>query len=101
MSLWKKKKAVKEEVLSYMESFFARPLTPLEYDVIQSWKNKKYEFALIKAACEVAMQTNNKSIRYIDTIIFEENKKIVMGVEEYRKNEQETVELSTVDWLNK
>ena len=42
-----------------------------------------------------------RSSRKIPTPIFEENKKIVMGVEEYRKNEQETVELSTVDWLNK
>ena len=84
-----------------MEKFFTRPLSPLEYDVIQGWKNKKQEFALIKAACEIASQSGNKSIRYIDTIIFEENKKNEIGAEEYQKRQQETIELSTVDWLNK
>ena len=97
----KKDKIKEEDLFVYMQNFFNRPLSPLEYDVIQSWKNKNYDYALIKASAEIAAQTGNKSIRYIDTIIFEENKKIVMGVEEYRKNEQETVELSTVDWLNK
>ena len=62
---------------------------------------KKYDFALIKASCEIAAQTGNKSIRYIDTIIFEENKKLELGVEEYQRNQQETIELSNVDWLNK
>ena len=64
-------------------------------------EKQNYEINLIKAACEVAMQTNNKSIRYIDTIIFEENKKQEIGAEEYQKREQETIELSTIDWLNK
>ena len=97
----KKNVALKDEVLTYMETFFARPLSPLEFDVIQSWKSKNYEFELIKAACEVALKSNNKSIRYIDTIIFEENKKQEIGAEEYQKRQQETIELSTVDWLNK
>ena len=84
-----------------MQSFFNRPLSPLEYDVIQGWKNKKYPFALIKAASELALQSGNKSIRYIDTIIYEENKKQEIGEEEYQKRQQETIELSKVDWLNK
>ena len=88
-------------IFKYMQNFFNRPLSPLEYDVIQGWKSKKYDFALIKASCEIAAQTGNKSIRYIDTIIFEENKKLELGVEEYQRNQQETIELSKVDWLNK
>ncbi len=97
----KKNKIVEEDLFKYMQNFFNRPLSPLEYDVIQGWKNKKYDFALIKAACELASQSGNKSIRYIDTIIFEENKKQEIGDEEYQKRQQETIELSTVDWLNK
>ena len=96
-----KEKIGEEDFFSYMQRFFDRPLTPLEYDVIQSWKNKKYEFNLIKAASELAAQTGNKSRRDIDTIIFEENKKQEMGEEEYQKSQQETIELSAVDWLNK
>lgn len=97
----KKDKIVEEDIFKYMQSFFNRPLSPLEYDVIQTWKNKKYSFVLIKAACEIAMQSNNKSIRYIDTIIFEENKKEEIGELEYQKRQQETIELSKIDWLNK
>lgn len=92
---------VEEDIFKYMQTFFDRPLSPLEYDVIQSWKNKKYDYNLIKASCELAAQCGNKSIRYIDTIIFEENKRLEMGDEEYQKRQQETIELSTVDWLNK
>lgn len=97
----KKGKIVEEDVFKYMQNFFNRPLSPLEYDVIQTWKNKKYDFVLIKAACEIAAQSNNKSIRYIDTIIFEEAKKEEIGAEEYQKRQQETIELSNIDWLNK
>lgn len=90
-----------EDVLDYMQKFFNRPLSPLEYDVIQIWKEKKYDINLIKSACEIALQSGNKSIRYIDTIIFEEQKKLEIGEEEYQKRQQETIELSNVDWLNK
>lgn len=96
-----KEKIVEEDIFKYMQTFFNRPLSPLEYDVIQGWKNRKYDFALIKAACELATQTGNKSIRYIDTIIFEESRKQDLGAEEYEKREQETIELSKIDWLNK
>lgn len=96
----KQDKGAEDDIFKYMQSFFNRPLSPLEYDVIQSWKNKKYDYELIKAACEIAAQTNNKSIRYIDTIIYEENKKSEIGAEEYQKRQQETIELSKVDWLN-
>ena len=84
-----------------MQNFFTRPLSPLEYDVIQTWKSKNYNFTLIKAACEIAALNNNKSIRYIDTIIFEEAKKEEIGAEEYQKRQQETVDLSNIDWLNR
>lgn len=39
------------DIFKYMENFFARPLSPLEYDVIQMWKSKNYDVELIKAAC--------------------------------------------------
>ena len=90
-----------EDIFAYMQNFFTRPLSPLEYDVIQTWKSKNYSFTLIKAACEIAALNNNKSIRYIDTIIFEETKKEEIGAEEYQKRQQETVDLSNIDWLNR
>ena len=97
----RKRKIVKEDLFAYMEKFFTRPLSPLEFDVIQGWRNKKYDFTLVKAACEIAAQCGNKSKRFNDTIIFEENKKNEIGAEEYQKRQQETIELDNVDWLNK
>lgn len=94
-------KEEENNLFDYMEKFFGRLLSPLEYEVIQTWKNKKYSYKLVKAACEIAQSGNNKSIRYIDTILFEETKKIELGPEEYSRREQETIELSQVDWLNK
>ena len=96
-----KKQEDNEDIFAFMQKFFNRPLSQLEFDVIQMWKEKKYDVTLIKAACEIAAQTGNKAIRYIDTIIYEENKQQEMGEEEYQKRQQETIELSNVDWLNK
>ena len=83
------------------ENYTASGVIERGYKIYDEWKNKKYSFVLIKAACEIAMQSNNKSIRYIDTIIFEENKKEEIGELEYQKRQQETIELSKIDWLNK
>lgn len=90
-----------ENIYEYMQTFFGRLLSPLEYDVIQMWITKEYSYQLIKAACDIAQKSGNKSIRYIDTIIYEENRKAEMGDEEYQRRQQETIELSKVDWLNK
>jgi DnaD/phage-associated family protein len=95
----RKNKIVEEDLFEYMQKFFTRPLSPLEYDVIQGWKSKKYDFALIKASCEIAAQTGNKSIRYIDTIIFEENKKFLLELDE--KAKQNKIDVTTCKYVGK
>ncbi len=90
-----------KEIYLLFENFFARPLSPLEYDIINGWIKEKISYEQIKAALEIAKLSTNHSIRYIDTILYEEKRKQEMSEEEYDKSLQETIELSKIDWLNK
>ena len=88
-------------VFILFEQFFGRPLSPLEYDIINGWLEKKYTYDEIKLALELCSKSANHSIRYIDTILFEEHKKKQMSADDYQNHLQETIELSKIDWLNK
>lgn len=90
-----------KNIFNLFEKFFGRPLSPLEYDIINGWIEKKYSYEEIKLALDICAQSPNHSIRYIDTILFEEHKKKQMSEEEYQSRLQETIELSKIDWLNK
>ncbi len=90
-----------QNVFALFEQFFGRPLSPLEYDIINGWLEKKYTYQEIKLAVDICAQSPNHSIRYIDTILFEEHKKKEMGDSAYQEDLQETIELSKIDWLNK
>ena len=100
-----KKEEKKEEteinVFTLFENFFGRPLSPLEYDIINGWLDKKYTYEEIQLAVNLCAQSANHSIRYIDTILFEEHKKKQLSETEYQNQLQETIELSKIDWLNK
>lgn len=97
----KESKESKDDIYALFEGFFGRPLSPLEYDIINGWFEKKYSIQDIKNALEICKQSPNHSIRYIDSILFEEHKKRELGEQEYQSRLQETIELSKIDWLNK
>ncbi len=90
-----------QNVFVLFEKFFGRPLSPLEYDIINGWLDKKYTYEEIQMAVDLCAQSANHSIRYIDTILFEEHKKKQLSEAEYQNQLQETIELSKIDWLNK
>ena len=62
---------------------------------------QKYTYEEIQLAVNLCAQSANHSIRYIDTILFEEHKKKQLSETEYQNQLQETIELSKIDWLNK
>ncbi len=95
------KESNEKNVYNLFEQFFGRPLSPLEYDIINGWLEKKYTYDEISRAVDLCKQSPNHSIRYIDTILFEEHKKKEMGDAAYQDDLQETIELSKIDWLNK
>lgn len=96
-----KETADNKEIYALFENFFARPLSPLEYDIINGWLKKGYTKQQIQAALDISKLNTNHSIRYIDTILFEEDKRKELSDEDYERRLQETIELSQIDWLNK
>lgn len=53
------------------ESEFGRPLSPMEYEIINSWLSSKISNELIIAALKEATFNGVSNLRYIDKILFE------------------------------
>ena len=91
-----KNQKLKNDIFSTFESEFRRPLSGMEIEVIKSWLEKKFDEDLILAALKEAIYNGATSIRYIDTILHEWNKKgfkTQEDVENYLKNRYETKKL--------
>ncbi len=100
------KKENKEENNLYIifEKEFGRTLSPIEYEILNSWKESGVSEELILAALKEAVFNGVNNLRYIDKIIFEWNKKgykKAKDVEENRKKvKDEKLEIFDYDWLN-
>ena len=70
-----KNKKLKENIFSTFEAEFRRPLTGTEFEIIKAWLEKMYNEDLILAALKEAVYNGATNIRYIDTILYEWNKK--------------------------
>ena len=60
---------------SVFETEFGRTLSPMEYEIINSWKDNGYTDELITMALKEATYNGVSSLRYIDKIIYEWGKK--------------------------
>lgn len=91
------------DIYSKFEKEFGRTLSPVEYETISKWIENNIPLNLIEAALKEAILNGVNSIRYIDKILFEWNKK---GYKDYtdiiRKNNKEEYieEIYDYDWLN-
>ena len=102
-----KKKELKEDIFTKFESEFRRPLTGTEFEIIQAWVEKMYSEEIILAALNEAVYNGATNIRYIDTILYEWNKKGFKSkedVDNYFKHKNEfkkAIEPSVFDynWL--
>ena len=88
------------------ERELGRTISPMEYEIINSWKKDNSE-ELILLALKEAVYNNVSSMRYIDRIINNWNKKGIKTKEdveksrkEFKKNKKDNVELFDYDWLN-
>ena len=102
-------KKVKEDIFTKFEKEFRRPLNGTEFEVIKAWLEKMYNEDLILKALEEAVYNGATSIRYIDTILYEWNKKgfkTKEDVENYFKNRYdnnkklEETSVFDYDWLD-
>ena len=89
-------------VYSIIEEEFNRKLTPLECEMVDDWKKNNYSNELIKEATREASLNGVTSLRYIDKILYEWDRRGYKKKEDIKKNTntKEQVEIYNCDWLD-
>lgn len=89
------------------EKEFGRTLSPMEYEIINSWKDSGMSDELIYCALKEAIFNGVTNLRYIDKILFEWKKKgynskddIERDRNSFKKKERPNKEVFEYDWLN-
>ena len=91
------------DVYSKFEKEFGRTLSPVEYETINKWIEGNISIDLIYAALKEAILSGVNSIRYIDKILYEWNKKgykTSSDIVSKKNNEEFIEEIYDYDWLN-
>lgn len=94
------------DIYTLFEEEFGRTLSPTEYETITNWLECNIPVDLIKSALKEAVLNGVNSLRYIDKILFEWNKKgyksssDIVGKKNIKNDEEELEELYDYDWLN-
>ena len=91
-----------DNIYDIISQEFARKLTPMECEMITSWQKNNYSSELIIEAVREATLNGVSSLRYIDKILYEWNKKGYKKKEDIKKakEKKETVEIYKCDWLD-
>ena len=94
-----------KDLYDNFEKEFGRTLSPMEYEIINSWKEQKISNELILSALKEAVFNGVNNLRYIDKILYEWNKKSIKKptdiIEKQKAREEEkTPETYEYDWLN-
>lgn len=91
-------------IYNIIEEEFNRKLSPMECEMIDDWGKNGYSTELIKEATREAVLNGVSSLRYIDKILFEWNKKGYKTKEDIKKRNVNTkkdkVEIYTGNWLD-
>lgn len=97
------KKDNSSDIYSKFEKEFGRTLSPVEYETISKWIESNIPLELIEAALKEAILSGVNSIRYIDKILFEWNKKgykMPSDIINKSKKDEYIEEIYDYDWLN-
>lgn len=96
---------VDESIFTVFEEEFGRLLSPMEIEEIKEWVSTYKNEELIKCALKESVINGVNSLRYIDKILNDWNKKgyknkedILRDKENYRK--KKNIEVYDTDWLN-
>ena len=108
--LKEKKKKMKEDIFTIFQNKFQRPLRSIEIETIKVWIEKMYNEEIVLTALEEAEYNGALNTKYIDTILYEWNKKGLKtkeDVENYMKNRSnennrklEETSIWDLDWLD-
>lgn len=96
----------KENIYDIFEKELGRTISPMEYEIIGGWLKDNSE-EIILLALKEAVYNNVSSMRYIDRIINNWQKKgiktkedVLKSRKEFKNNKKEKIELFDYDWLN-
>lgn len=102
-----KKEDNKINIYDDFEREFGRTLSPIEYELINGWLDNGFNEEVIICALKEAVYNGALSLRYIDKILFEWEKKgikskkdVLDDKEKFKKNSSKKTELFDYDWLN-
>ena len=101
----KKKKKKKESIFDTFQSELGRSISPMEYEIINAWLEKGFSEELVIGALKEAVYNGVSSLRYIDKILYEWQKKGYRNLTEVnngltnRKEKQKSLELFDYNWL--
>ena len=91
-------------LFSIFEKEFGRTLSPIEYELINAWKENHFSEELILAALKEAVLNGVSNLRYIDKILYEWNRKGIKNVSELQKQKEskpkKELNVFHYDWLN-
>lgn len=109
LSLTQKDDKKETNIYSIFENEFGRTLSPMEFEIINSWVDNGYSEELIVLALKEATYNGVSNLRYIDKIIYEWGKKGIKTKEDVENNRKQfktkntnssNKELFDYDWLN-
>ena len=74
------------DIFSIFESEFGRPLSRMEYDIVNDWGKQNFSDDLIEAALKEAVYNNAKSLKYINAILLAWKDKGYKSASDIQKN---------------
>ena len=96
-----------KNIFELFENEFARPLTPMEYELINAWIESGINEDLIKEALKEATYNGVNNFRYIDKILYEWGKKGYKTIDDVNKNKmkkeeknEKSVSFFEYNWLD-
>ena len=93
----KDKDVSESNIFELIEKNFGRTLNSNEYEIIKAWLEDNYSEDLIKEALKESVKNNVSSIRYMDKILYEWNKKGINTLEDVLKMKNKHVEKEEKD----
>ena len=96
-----------DEILKYIEKQLGRPLSSIEIETVNSWKENNLDDSLIKEALRIALNDGVYKLKYIDKILFDFKSRGYQSVSDIKKEPvkeeletAENVEIFDWDWLD-
>lgn len=100
-------KTADTNLFSIFEKEFGRTISPMEYEIINAWKEVGFSDELIISALKEATYNGVSNLRYIDKILHEWKKKGIKNSQDvendkknFNKKTTQKVEMIDYDWLN-